>query len=61
VVSKAYAHTAIKVTNDILRVIKPRGPGGFDFLSGTASRLFGYRYRYGVCTLLDGSSVEDDA
>jgi hypothetical protein len=37
VVSKAYAHTAIKVTNDILRAIKPRGPGGFDFLSGAVN------------------------
>lgn len=42
VVNKAFAHTAIKVTNDILRATKPRGPGGFDFLSGgQGSELIG--------------------
>lgn len=34
VVSKAFAHTAINITQDILSVMQPRGPGGFDFLSG---------------------------
>lgn len=33
VVSKTYQHAATMMTQEILRTMKPRGPGGFDFLS----------------------------
>jgi hypothetical protein len=33
-VNKAFQHQAIKVTKEVIHAIQPRGPGGFDFLSG---------------------------